>query len=426
VSSDTEPGSPCDSVLSPGQVPSTEQQPRRNLALFLTLGLLSAIGPLSLDLYLPALPRLARDFGAPSAAAQLTISACLVGLSLGQLLFGPISDRFGRRVPLLLGIGCYLALTLAIAAAPNLESAIVFRFLQGFAGSAGIVLSLTIARDRLPDSQLPSAVALVMFVGGFAPIIAPLLGGTLLLILPWRGLFVVLAVFAASMFTISFRVLPESLPPERRHQGGVAQLTRVAATVLRDKLFLTGALIGAFTCAALFIYISMSSFVLQDEYGISATSFSLVFAGNGVALLVGNRSSALALRRWEIQRVLVGATVCMALAVSGLFLVTRLDLGLIGLLPCLFAAIACIGSVMPSATSVALLGQGNNAGTASALLGTTQFLSGAIAGPIVTLAGASAGAMASGMSVALLCAVAVLVVMLRSGATRPAGPTAVR
>lgn len=385
--------------------------------MLVALGLLTATAPLSLDLYLPGLPQMAADLDSPTSAAQLTISACLIGLAVGQLVFGPISDRFGRRRPLLLALIGYLVVSTAIVGAPTMDVVIGLRFLQGFTGAGGIVIALAIVRDRLDNTELPAAVAMLMFIGGLAPILSPVLGGVLLLVTPWRGLFAVLAGFAAVMLATAVLRLPESLPAERRRKGGLTALARSTGDVVRDRVFVAGAALVGCSGAAMFVYISMSSFVLQDEYGLGPTAFSLVFAANGLAFMAGNRATVLALRRGgRPEHLLVFGTATLAGSVVAMQLSSRLDLGLPALLVALLLSIGSVGSVMPNATSVALMGQQASAGTASAIVGATQNLSGAAAGSLATLGGASSAAMADAMTVAGLAAVVALVVLVRARA----------
>jgi DHA1 family bicyclomycin/chloramphenicol resistance-like MFS transporter len=399
--------------------------PSRTVTL-IALGLISAFGPLSMDLYLPALPAIATDFDARDATTQLTMSACMVGLALGQLVFGPFSDRVGRRVPLLGGVGAFAVLSVACAFAPTMGILVALRFIQGLAGSAGIVIARAVVRDRFEGDDIARAFSLLMLVNGLAPIISPLLGGQLLRVMPWPGLFLSLAAIGVGLLLLSSLTLPESLPSERRHSGGGRDLARAFATVARDRVFVGAVGVLAFAGSVLFVYIALSSFVFQHEYGLSPSEFSMVFATNGIGIMLGTRTNSLLLRRFHIATALTVGLSIMGAAVLVLLLATHLGWGLVAVLPALFVAVGSIGFVFPNTSAIALVGHPRNAGTASALLGTTQFLAGAVAGPLASLRGASAVAMANGMAVAMVGVVLILVLVVhptrRSSAVEHVSP----
>jgi DHA1 family bicyclomycin/chloramphenicol resistance-like MFS transporter len=370
------------------------------LRILVVLGALSAFGPLSLDLYLPALPQLAADLRGTDAAAQLTMTACMVGLAVGQVVVGPVSDRYGRRWPLLIGVTVYALSSLLCALAPNMGVLIALRLVQGLAGAAGIVIARATVRDLYETGAAAHVFSLLLLVTGVAPVVAPIVGGQLLRITPWPGLFVALAGIGCVLLAGSAWVLRETLPPESRHSGGVRATGRQFASVLRDGRFLAFTAVLALGATVLFSYISMSPFVLQDDFGLSAQGFSYVFSANAVGLVLAGRISALLARgRGPTVALRTGLSVQLA-ASSALLVVVLLDAGLPVVLPILFLTVASYALVVPSATALGMEAHRSRAGTASGLMGLAMFgLSGALA-PLVSLKGATPMLMASGMVVA--------------------------
>src|SRR5690349_20221872 len=245
--------------------PTVRVPPGRVLA----LGGLSALGPLSLDLYLPALPTLTADLGAGEAAGQLSLSLCMVGLAVGQLLVGPLTDRVGRRVPLLVGLAVFALSAGLCALTPSIGVLLALRLVAGLAGVAGIVIARAMVRDLYAGTQMARVIALITLVLGVAPIGAPLLGGLLLTVTSWRGVFVALAVLG-HLVLVGAASLGETLPADRRHGGGLLATGRALRSVLTDRTFLLPALVGAVGVCGMFVYIAMASFVLQGGYGLSA------------------------------------------------------------------------------------------------------------------------------------------------------------
>ncbi|MFD9128740.1 Bcr/CflA family multidrug efflux MFS transporter [Kitasatospora sp. NPDC059571] len=359
----------------------------RRLRLILVLGALSAFGPLSLDMYLPAFPSIAADLGVRAADVQLTLTACLLGLALGQLVVGPISDSRGRRTPLLIGLGCYAAVSLACAFAPSAGVLTGLRFAQGLAGAAGIVISRAVVRDLYDGVEAARFFSLLMLVNGLAPILAPVLGSELLRFADWRAVFAVLTVIGAALLAAAALALPESLPPARRSAGGLARSVRSFGGLLRDRRFMGHALSAGAVFAAMFAYISGSSFVLQQVYGLSAQQFGLVFGGNALGLVLLGQLNARLLRDRAPGTLLRAGLVLSAAGAAGLVLAVTAGLGLWAVCASLVPVVGAVGFVMPNATALALSGQAQ-AGTASALLGLLQFAFGALAAPLVGLGGA--------------------------------------
>ncbi len=350
------------------------------------LGLLSTFGPLSLDLYLPALPELADELRSTPSAAQLTITACLVGLALGQLVAGPLSDRFGRRRPLLVGLVAYLLASLACAFAPSVAVLVALRLVQGLAGAAGLVIARAVARDLYEGRRLVLFFSRLTLISGLAPVVAPVLGGQLSRVMSWRGIFVVLAGFGA-LLLVAGLLQRETLPPDRRSAGGLTTTLRGFRTLLKDRFFVGAALSAGLAGASMFAYISGATFVLQRLYGMSAQGFSLVFGLNSVGIMVLSQVGARLSRRRSPVTVL-GLGLAVNLAGAGCLATTvLLDLGLGFLVPSLFVMVSALGLVFPTSTALAMAGYPQQAGAASSLLGLGQFTFGAAVAPLVGIAG---------------------------------------
>ena len=347
------------------------------------LGLLTAFGPFSIDLYLPALPELTRDLGASTSVGQLTLTASIAGLALGQLVAGPLSDRFGRRPPLLVGLAAYVLFSLGCAAAPTIWALIALRLLQGLAGAAGIVIARAIVRDENEGVAAARLYSILMIVAGAAPIVAPVVGGQLLQLTDWRGLFVALAAVTAIVFVAAAFGLRETLPRARRDTKGLREIGATFALVSRDRGFVIYALTLGFAFAEMFAYIAASPFVLEDIHGLSPQGFSLVFAVNAVGLMAVSQLNRVLVGRVGLRRLLGFGVAAGTTASISLLIVVLLHAGLPAILPCLFVTVASLGVVIPNATALALTPFPNVAGSASALIGATQFAFGAVAAPLV-------------------------------------------
>ncbi|MFJ9419211.1 multidrug effflux MFS transporter [Streptomyces sp. NPDC101227] len=392
---------------------------RTGLLVTLVLGGLTAVPPLSMDMYLPALPQVTAALRSPAATVQLTLTACLAGMALGQMVVGPMSDKWGRRRPLLAGMVIYILATALCTFATNAEVLITLRLLQGLAGAAGIVIARAVVRDLYDGVEMARFFSTLMLISGVAPVVAPLIGGQILRITDWRGVFVVLTAVGVLLTLLVWRKLHETLPPARRHSGGLGQALRTMRDLLADRPFSGYLLVGAFAFAALFAYISASPFVVQEIYGASPQTFSLLFGINSVGLvLVGQINGKLLVGRISFEKVLGIGLTAMAVAATGLLLMSCGIFGEVGLLPMaagLFVLMSAMGLVLPSTNTLALLRTPHAAGSASALLGTSTFLLGAVASPLVGIAGERT---ALPMAVVQLsCAVSALVCFL--GMCRP-------
>ncbi|PNK63958.1 MULTISPECIES: multidrug effflux MFS transporter [Pantoea] len=365
--------------------------PARNnrLVYAVTLGLLAALGPLCIDLYLPALPELARDLQTSTATAQLSLTAGLLGLGAGQLLFGPMSDKFGRLRPLTLSLALLFIASIGCALAQDIHQLLLARLFEGLAGAGGAVLSRAVARDMYSGHELTRFFALLMLVNGLAPIGAPVLGGVLMTLLNWRGIFVVLGATALLLILLARWKLHETLPPERRSQGSVFSAWAALGQVVVHRPFMGFCLTQAFMMSGMFAYIGASPFVLQQIYGLSPQAFSFCFAANGIGLVIASQTSARLCPLWGEYRVLKGG-LTMAFAASSLLLLAGLLAAPLPLvLVALFFTIASNGVIATTASSLAMQSQGHRAGSASAVIGVCMFSFGAISVPITGLGGTS-------------------------------------
>jgi DHA1 family bicyclomycin/chloramphenicol resistance-like MFS transporter len=377
------------------------------------LGALTGLTPLAVDMYLPALPSLTRDLSTSSSAAQLTLAALLVGLASGQLLAGPMSDRLGRRPPVLAGLAGFVVASIGCALAPSVAVLVGLRFLQGFAGAAAVVVARAVVRDLYVGVDLARAFASLMLVMGAAPVLAPVLGAQVLRLTGWRGVFVVLTVAGALLGVAVLRWLPETLPPERRNDGGLGHTLRVFAGLLHDRGFLIPSLAGSAGFAAMFAYIAGSPYVLQELHGLSPQAYSAVFGLNAAMLILLSQVSSRVVARTGPGALLVtGATASVVgAAVLVVTALARLDLPV--LLVGLVLVVGSVGLIAPNATALALAEHGRTAGAASALLGVLQFFLGAVAAPFSGLGDERADlsmalTIAVGAVVALGCALAAL------------------
>ena len=400
------------SQAPPGGAPAG--RPDRALRMIVILGALTAVAPLSLDMYLPALPQLSADLSTGTVQAQLTLTACVVGLAAGQAVAGPLSDRFGRRRPLLAGVAAYTVASLLCALAPTVETLVALRLVQGATGAAGIVIARAVVRDRYAGAAAARSFSLLMLVNGLAPILAPVLGGQLLRLTPWPGVFVALAGIGAALFLAVLAGLPETLPAGSRAAGGVRATLATFGRLLADRSFTGYALALGLSFGAMFVYISGSPFVLQDLYGLSPQQFGIAFGTNALGIMAMSRLNGRLAGRVR-PRTLLGCGLAAAGAGGAALLAAALaGAGPAIVLPALFLVVAAQGMILPNATALGLDGRPPRvAGSASALLGVAQFAIGGAAAPLAGLGG-------SGTAVPMATAIAVLL----AGAAAAAGITA--
>lgn len=363
---------------------------RRYVQLVLVLGALIALGPLTIDMYLPAFPALSEELGATDSATQLTLTGMLVGLAVGQLVIGPLSDALGRRRPLIAGLVTHGLASVLCAVAPTIAVLAGVRVLQGFAGAAISVVAMATVRDLFSGHAVARMMSRLMLVIGLAPILAPSLGGLVLEFTTWRGIFWVLAAAAVVLTGVAALGLRETLPPERRRSARPRATLATYRGLLRDGSFVALVLIGGLMMSAMFAYVSGSSFVLQEGFGLDERTFALVFGANAAGLTVASQLNPMLIRRYSVLNVLTGAIGVAALAALAL-LVTGLTGagGLLGVLLPLAVVVASAGLSLPNTPALALTRHGEAAGTAAAMLGFVQFGVGAVVAPTVGLFGSA-------------------------------------
>lgn len=343
--------------------------------------LLSAFGPFMTDLYLPAFPELMEYFGTTTSLIQLSLTFGVIGLAAGQLVIGPLSDKYGRRRPLILSLTVFVVSTLICLLCRDVITFICFRLLQGIAAAGGVVISRSIAVDLYEGKEFTRFFAMLSAVQGLAPIVAPIAGGLLLGITDWRGIFAVLLLIGVAILAAAFR-FRESLPEERRQTGSVLATFANFRSVLGNKHFVCYMLIQSFAMGVLFAYISSSPFIFQTEYGLTPVMYSVCFAFNGLAIMTGN----LIVPRFGSEERALGIGACclliaslvLAVCLMGGWSVVAIEIGFLVLL-------FCVGMVLPTSTSLALALERKNSGNASAMLGFFQFTFAGLVAPLVGL-----------------------------------------
>jgi len=352
--------------------------------LALILGALTAIGPLAIDMYLPALPTIAREFRVDASVVQSSLASYFIGIAIGQAFYGPLSDRLGRKPILYLGLTLFMISSIGCASADSVDALIAFRFLQALGGCAPIVIPRAIVRDHFDQAGSVRMLSVLMLVMGLAPILAPLIGGQLLVYFGWRAVFWLLTAYAAAWLTVVATLLPESLPTARRLRHPIQEVLGVYWRLARDRRFMGHALAGALIFAGLLAYISGSPVVFIELFDVPPQQYGVFFGINAIGIIIASQTNRWLVGRVETHRIL---TIVLPVAMTaGVVLV--LDAysgfgGFAGILIPLFCYIACHGFVLPNTTALAMSPHGSVAGSASALLGTLQFVLGAVAGSLV-------------------------------------------
>jgi DHA1 family bicyclomycin/chloramphenicol resistance-like MFS transporter len=359
----------------------------KRLQLALLLGSLGLLGPFTIDTYLPAFPTIVKEYHTSASLVQISLTTCLLGLGLGQLIIGPMSDVQGRRKPLLSFLILYLLASLTCAFAPNIYTFIGARFIQGFAAAGGLVISRAVVRDVYSGRELTKFFALLMLVGNLGPIVAPIAGGSILAFTNWTGVFIVLACIGLLLFlTISWN-LEETLPKEKRIPSDFSQILKNFGSLLKDRQFAGYALTQGFIIAGIFAYVSGIPFVYQNIYGVSPQEFSLLFGINGIALIIGSqlvgRFTDVISERAFLKIGLMISNVAGAVLLVAFLLKAPL---LVIVVP-IFFLVASIGIIATTSFSLAMETQGHIAGSASALLGLLPFILGSLTAPLVGIAG---------------------------------------
>lgn len=394
---------------------------RQRLVYVLVLGALTALGPFTVDLYLPAFPVLQDELGVSAAAVQLTLTGTMVGFGFGQLIVGPWSDRVGRRLPLILATVLHIAASVGAALSPDIVWLSVFRLLQGFGAAAGGVVAMAMVRDLFGGKPLVRMLSRLALVNGLAPVLAPVIGSQLLAVMDWRGVFWVLGAYAVVVVGAVAFLIVETLPESRRHVAGHSTLRDRYGALFRDRVYLGAAIIGGMTFTGLFGYLSTSSFLFQELYAFSAQEYGLLFAVNSIGVIVGVQTSS-RLMRGPVppQWILAAATfVHVSMAIAILVLDSN-GAGFWGTaIPLWFYILAC-GFSFPAVQVLALANHGSEAGTAASLLGAMNFGLAGLISPLIGLLGVgSAGPMAFVMLLAASVAIVALWVLVRPKSVPP-------
>jgi DHA1 family bicyclomycin/chloramphenicol resistance-like MFS transporter len=352
--------------------------------LAMILGALTAMGPLAIDMYLPALPTIARELGASAASVQVSLAVYFVGIAVGQAFYGPLSDRWGRKPALYFGLLLFVVSSAGCALAAEVRTLIGLRFLQALGGCAPLVVPRAVVRDYFDQRGSVRMLSVLILVMGLAPILGPLIGGQLLVNFGWRSVFWVLAAYGALWLAIVTLFLPESLPALRRQRQRIAEVAVVYGRLLRDRDYMGYVLSGGLIFSGLLTYIAASPFVFIELFGVPPEQYGLFFGANAIGIIVASQVNRWLANRYDASRIV---TVVLPVAMTAGFVLlvdayTGLG-GFGGILVPLFCFIACHGFVMPNTTALAMAPHGRIAGSASALLGTVQFVLGATAGALV-------------------------------------------
>ncbi|OAS23064.1 multidrug effflux MFS transporter [Paenibacillus oryzisoli] len=365
----------------------TNKNNQHAVRLALLLGLFSTLGPFTIDMYLPAFPQIVEKFGTTASQVQLSLTACLLGLALGQVVMGSLSDVHGRRKPLLISMALYVVASIACAIAPSIWLLIIARLIQGFVASAGIVISRAIARDMFSGHELTKFFSLLLLVGNLGPLVAPVAGSGVLSLTSWIGVFVALALLGMFLLAMTKWRLKETLPVERRSPSNFVQQLRNYGSLLRDRSFTGYMLAQGVMIAGVFAYVSGTPFIYQNIYGVSPTVFALLFGSNGITLIIGSQLvGRMAHRVSEQFFLLLGLWLAGAASIAVL-LVAIFHGPLYALVIPLVFFVASIGITSTAAFPLAMESQGHMAGSAAALMGVVPFLLGAVVSPLVGIAG---------------------------------------
>jgi DHA1 family bicyclomycin/chloramphenicol resistance-like MFS transporter len=360
---------------------------RQRLVYVLVLGALTALGPFTVDLYLPAFPALEQDLDVSTALIQLTLTATAVGFGLGQLVVGPWSDRVGRRLPLILATAVHVAASIAVALAPDIVWLGVFRVIQGFGAAAGSVVAMAMVRDLFGGLPLVRMLSRLALVNGLAPILAPVIGSQLLLIMDWRGIFYVLAGYGALVMVATALFIVETLPPARRIDAGHTTVWDRYRSIFHDRIFVGVAIISGMTFSGLFAYLSASSFLFQQVYGLDPQEFGILFAVNSIGIVAGVQISARLAKYVGPQWILAVSTAVLLVSAIAIVVVDLMHLGLVAILIPLWVFITASGFGFPMVQVLALANHPKEAGTAASVLGALNFGLAGLISPIVGVLG---------------------------------------
>ncbi|MGX5716711.1 multidrug effflux MFS transporter [Arthrobacter sp. MAHUQ-56] len=409
-------------MTDPSPPHEASRRPPRSVKYILMLGALAALPAVTTDMYLPSLPAVVDDLATTQAAAQLTLSGTLLGGGIGQLVIGPFSDRFGRRLPLFVGIALHVAISLLCSMTPNIETLTVLRVLQGFFNAAAAVVALAVIRDRFTGSAAARLLSRLMLVVGVAPLFAPTVGQAVAGFWNWRAVFYVLALIGLVLVAVVWKFMPETLPAHRRSPGRPRHVAGAYWSLLRDRHFMALAIIPGLGLALIMSYVVGSPFVFQNEYGFSGQQFALAFALNGAALVLSAQLNAALVRKVPPVRLLRTALVVqLGFALLLLAIVATGAGGAFGLMAGLWLVLAAQGMIPANASVLALHNYGHMAGTAAAVIGALQSGVAGLVSPLVGLLGGHALSMA-GVMIGC-CALAVTALAAGTPAYRKGGWT---
>jgi DHA1 family bicyclomycin/chloramphenicol resistance-like MFS transporter len=360
---------------------------RQRLVYVIVLGALTALGPFTIDLYLPAFPALQKDLGVSPGIIQLTLTATTLGFGVGQLLVGPWSDRVGRRIPLIVASSVHVLASLGAVLSPDIIWLGFFRVLQGMGAAAGGVVAMALVRDLFGGVPLVRMLSRLALVSGLAPILAPVIGSQLLRFVDWRGIFVFLTAYGVIVVLAAVFLIVETLKPARRADSGHSTARERYAAIFSDRIFVGVSIIGAMTFSGLFAYLSSSSFLFQEVYGLNAQEFGLLFAINSLGVVTGVQVSSRLARRVGPQWILACSTAVLLTSSLTIVLLDSLHVGLLGILIPLWFFIAACGFSFPLVQVLGLVNHAGEAATAASVLGAVNFGLAGLISPIVGLFG---------------------------------------
>jgi DHA1 family bicyclomycin/chloramphenicol resistance-like MFS transporter len=387
---------------------------RRKLLYILLLGALTALGPFTIDLYLPAFPALEASLGVTEAQVQLTLAGTTVGFALGQLVVGPFSDKVGRRMPLILATAVHIAASVGAALSTDITTLGIFRVLMGVGAAGGGVVAMAMVRDLFSGYAMVKMFSRMSLVNGLAPILAPVIGSQLLLVMPWPGIFVFLACYGTVVIVAALFLVRETLPPEKRAKNGGMTARQRYGVLFSDRIFVGLLMVAGLNFGGLFTYLSASPFLFQDVFGFSAQEYGLLFGINSLGIVAGIQTSSRLIRRVPPQWILAGATAWMFVMAMLIVVFDQLGFGLWGVLVPLWFYIMGTGFMFPCVQVLALAGHSAQAGTAASLLGFSTFMMAGIISPVVGWLGiTSAAPMGAVQAACILLAIAALWLVVR-------------
>ena len=368
--------------MTPPTAPGDSLSRREKLVYILLLGALTALGPFTIDLYLPAFPALESSFKVSEAAIQLTLTGTTVGFGVGQLVVGPFSDKVGRRLPLILATAVHIGSSLGAALATDIGMLSLFRVLMGIGAAGGGVVAMAMVRDLFHGYSMVRMFSRMSLVNGLAPILAPVIGSQLLLAFPWPGIFYFLASYGLLVIIASIFFIRETLPADQRGKSTVTAGQRYKK-VLTDRIFVGMVLVGSLNFGGLFAYLSASTFLFQKVYGFSPQEYGILFGINSLGIVAGVQISSRLIRRVAPQWIVAGATLFMLCMSVVIIVLDLFHVGLWGTLVPLWFYICATGFMFPCVQVLSLANHGAQAGTAASLLGASQFMMAGIVPPVV-------------------------------------------